>query len=66
MVEIAVRVAETGEVEAQHGDPGLGEGTGYSRGRDHILVTGKAVREQRVAAGRAVGQLERRGQSGTP
>ncbi len=46
--EVALALAETGEVEAQHGEAGIGQGSRYVTGGLQVLGTREAVREQGI------------------
>ena len=62
--EIAVAVAEPGEIEAQHRDTARRQRAADARGRRDILAAGKAVGKQRVGAhlARSLRQFQQAGQ----
>ena len=60
--ELAGTGAQPGEVEAQGGDPQLGEAAGELGRGPHVLAAGEAVGEQRVGDGLRIGQLQQAGQ----
>src|SRR5260221_3428008 len=60
--EFTVARAQSGEVEAQHGDTERGEPLGNALGGVDVLAAGKAMRKQRVSARLASGAIEQRGE----
>ena len=60
--ELAAGMAETGEIEAQHGDAHAGKARGDAAGGGDVLAAGEAMREERGRQVRALGQVEAGGE----
>jgi hypothetical protein len=58
--EIALALAEAGEVEAQHRDARRVQAAADRGGRFKVFATGKTVRKQRKCARRSLRQIESR------
>jgi len=61
--EVALRLPESGEVEAQDSDSTSGEGTGDVDGRLEVLRAGEAVREDGVRHRALMGEFQASGES---